>query len=118
MAKVLELDRRIVGAISDTDWDGNAPGDLLVDSFRRQAATIAAYGAYARHLGTDPISISQWQDIPPVPSSAFKSHDLSAAPLGPDAVTFETSGTTISQPGRVRLSSTTLYETSLLHSFR
>ncbi len=52
-----------------------------------------------------------------MPASAFKTHDLSAAPAGTETVAFETSGTTISRPGRVRLSSTKVYEASLLRSF-
>lgn len=92
--------------------------ELLLRSFRAQVQTIEPYGAFVRHLGVDPETVTRWQDIPPVPCSAFKSHDLSAlAADAPSAVTFETSGTTISQPGRVRLSETRLYETSLLRNF-
>jgi hypothetical protein len=96
--------------------------ELMLRSFRHQAASIPAYGAYVRHLGVDLARVKDWREIPPVPASAFKSHDLSAAPTetqgAPGAVTFETSGTTISQPGRVRLSSTKLYEASLLRNFQ
>jgi len=90
----------------------------MVRSFREQASVIAPYGAYVRHLGIDPDAITRWQDIPPVPCSAFKSHDLTAAPAAEEGgVLFETSGTTISQPGRVRLSDTSLYEASLRRNF-
>lgn len=86
-------------------------------SYRTQSSTIPAYSDYLRHLGVDAALAASWRDIPPVPTSAFKSHDLCAAPLGTEVVTFETSGTTISKPGRVRLSSTAPYEASLLKSF-
>ena len=85
--------------------------------FRDQSSAIPAYSGYVRYLGVDPSAIGSWRDIPPVPTSAFKTHDLSAAPVGGETVTFETSGTTISRPGRVRLSSTDLYEASLLLRF-
>ena len=88
-----------------------------IAAFRIQASAIAAYAEYVRYLGIDPRGINDWREIPPVPSSAFKSHDLSAAPAGSEAAIFETSGTTISRPGRVRLASTDLYEASLLDSF-
>jgi hypothetical protein len=88
-----------------------------LESFRLQARTIPAYAAYVHHLGLDPEGVADWRDIPPVPASAFKSHDLSAAPPDGETVIFETSGTTISRPGRVRLGSTALYEASLLKSF-
>lgn len=88
-----------------------------IAAFRIQSSAIPAYADYVRYLGIDPGQIEDWRDIPPVPTSAFKSHDLSAAPAGGEAAIFETSGTTISRPGRVRLASTDLYEASLLDSF-
>ncbi len=99
------------------DGGDAAFGALALESFRAQCETIPAFGAFARHLGRGPGDVHRWQDIPPVPASAFKSHDLSAASAGFEAVVFETSGTTISRPGRVRLGSTRLYEASLLRSF-
>ena len=100
------------------DAESRCTDELLLRSFRGQVESIPPYGAYVRHLGVDPAAVTRWQDIPPVPCSAFKSHDLSAAPPDSTAgVTFETSGTTISQPGRVRLSDTRLYEASLLRNF-
>lgn len=87
------------------------------DTYRLQSSTIPAYSAYLLHLGVNPSATANWRDIPPVPASAFKSHDLSAAPIGSEVVTFETSGTTISRPGRARLSSTVVYEASLLRNF-
>lgn len=118
-----ELTDSIRDHIEGVGWapDGAAPRateDLMLRSFRRQVETIPPYGAYVRHLGIEPASVTRWQDIPPVPCSAFKSHDLTAAPGGDGkGVLFETSGTTISQPGRVRLSDTSLYEASLRKNF-
>ncbi|MGE5177810.1 MAG: hypothetical protein ACM3PF_01815 [Bacteroidota bacterium] len=99
------------------DAESRRSEELLLRSFRAQVASIPPYAAYVRHLGVDPARVARWQEIPPVPCSAFKSHDLSAAPEGAGGVTFETSGTTISQPGRVHLSDTALYEVSLLRNF-
>jgi hypothetical protein len=119
----VSLESDILELIFNTGRDTEAvPGgrveELMLRSFRAQVGAIPPYGAYVRHLGLDPVRITRWQDIPPVPSSAFKSHDLSAAPHETKGeVVFETSGTTISQPGRVRLSSTVLYYQSLLRSF-
>ena len=103
--------------IPDVDSDRGFSHHAL-ERFRHQCAAIPAYGAFARHLGRGPDDVRDWRDIPPVPASAFRSHDLSAAPSGREAVTFETSGTTISRPGRVRLSDTALYEASLSRSFQ
>ena len=85
--------------------------------FKRQCYTIPEYGRYARHLGRGPEHVRDWREIPPVPVSAFRSHDLSAATPGTEIVTFETSGTTISRPGRVRLRDTLWYQTSLSLGF-
>ncbi len=85
--------------------------------WREQVAAIPDYAAYCRYLGRTPDSVRDWRDIPPVPASAFKSHDMSAAPRGEEAAVFETSGTSVSRPGRVRLGSAGLYEDSFLRSF-
>jgi hypothetical protein len=85
--------------------------------FRSQFASIPAYAAYCRYLGRTPDTVTDWRDIPPVPASAFKSHDMSAAPRGEEAAIFETSGTSVSKPGRVRLGSTAGYEAALVKSF-
>jgi hypothetical protein len=90
---------------------------LLLAAYRHQFDSIAPYAAWARHLGRTPERIARWEEIPAVPASAFKSHDLSSAPPGREAAIFETSGTSISRPGRVRLGSTRLYEASLRSNF-
>lgn len=100
-------------------------GDFLTDAstldwferFRAHFATIPPYAAYCRYLGRTPETVTDWRDIPAVPASAFKTHDLSAARPGTEAAVFETSGTSVSKPGRVRLGSTAAYESSLLRSF-
>ena len=115
------IDSEVLHWIERAPWaPNNGSGSretekLMLRAFRHQADAVPAYAAYIRHLSVDPARVKDWREIPPVPASAFKSHDLSSAPSpsdAPGAVTFETSGTSISQPGRVRLSSTRLYETS------
>lgn len=105
------------GACPDETFDR-----LALALGKTQLSRIEPWRAYAAHLGVSPDTLTHWREIPPVPCSAFKSHDLSAAPDqggAPDMseVVFETSGTSISRPGRVRLGSTELYERSLLRSF-
>jgi len=88
-----------------------------VRTFVFQRDVIPDYGAYSRHLGLETRDCRLWKDIPAVPVSAFRSHDLSASPPKGETVAFETSGTTISRPGRVRLSDTSIYEASLSRNF-
>jgi len=106
-----ELERELVGLVNGADVDAEA---LSLRLHRFQTRMIPEYGAYVRHLGG---TVETWRSIPAVPASAFRTHDLSASRNGGEAVVFETSGTTISLPGRVRLRSTRLYEASLLRSF-
>ena len=113
--------------IATASWgeQGAALADefAAIPLFQHQARVIQPYAAYLEYLAIAPGRITDWRDIPPVPASAFKSHDLSVAPPeidgrpGSPGVVFETSGTTVSQPGRVRLADTGLYEASLLRSF-
>jgi acyl-CoA synthetase (AMP-forming)/AMP-acid ligase II len=117
-----ELERKLASVLQSASWiesqDDSRFPDVALTSFRHQIDRIPAYRAYVDHLGVDSSLLSDWQRIPPVPASAFKTHDLSAAPLGAEAAIFETSGTTISRPGRVRLRTTALYEASLLANAR
>jgi hypothetical protein len=111
-----EIEREVLAFIQTAEWaERHGFTDLALRSFEHQSQTITSYGAYARHR--DATSIRSWEEIPPVPASAFRSHDLSAAPPGEELVTFETSGTAVSLRGRVRLRSTLLYRASLLRNF-
>ena len=111
----------LLRAIAGVAWEGAEEdvSSLALRVFRLQCDAIPAYGAYARHLGRGPDQVRDWREIPPVPASAFRMsrHYLSAAPSDRGAVVFETSGTTISLPGRVWLSDTRLYEASLTRNF-
>ena len=115
--------RDLIRFIEEVRWEDRDAGadqafaDLALRSFRRQCEAIPAFGAYARHVGRGPEEVRDWRDIPPAPASAFRSYELSAARAGEETVTFETSGTTISRPGRVRLRSTELCQSSLSRNF-
>ena len=111
-----EIERELLAFIQTADWaERDGFKALALQSFQYQSENIASYGAYARHR--DARAVRSWEDIPPVPASAFRSHELSAAVPGEELITFETSGTTVSLPGRVRLRSMLLYRASLLRSF-
>ena len=113
-----EVGRQIARAEWDSDHDEEGFTRAALMLFRFQAEHMPPYLAFAFHLGIDPTGLTDWRDIPPVPASAFKGHDLSIAPPGSEAAIFETSGTSISRPGRIRLGSTVLYEASLLQNFK
>ena len=117
----VDLSDGIPSLIAEGSWvSGGASepfGSSCLARFRRQYELIPAYAAYCRYLGRTPDSVADWRDVPPVPASAFKTHDMSAAPRRAEAAIFETSGTSVSKPGRVRLGSTAAYEASLLKCF-
>jgi acyl-protein synthetase LuxE len=120
-SRLSDLEHALLGHLSALDRGASGEpdfGGLALASFRQQHARIPAYRSYVDHLGVDPSRLADWREIPPVPASAFKTHDLSAVPQGEEAVIFETSGTTISRPGRIRLRTTELYEASLLANAR
>jgi hypothetical protein len=118
----MSLTREIEEAIRSGVCPDSTFDRLALALARTQLSRIEPWRAYAAHLGVSPDTLTDWREIPPVPCSAFKSHDLSIAPpdasgtSGAPGVMFETSGTSISRPGRVRLGSTDLYERSLLRS--
>lgn len=111
--------RSRLGASGVFPWSAEAGrfGVGAQEQFVWQYSSISPYAAYCGYLGRTPRTVTDWRDIPPVPTSAFKTHDMSSAPHGSEAVIFETSGTSVSKPGRIRLGSTAAYETSLLQSF-
>ena len=120
-AKLLDL-------VRGSSWDDPAHRESVFETLATevlafQVKNIEAFGRYVAHVSAGRLHLSDWREIPPVPASAFKSHDLSAAPPevdgkpGSPGVVFETSGTSISSPGRIRLSSTALYEASLSRNF-
>ena len=89
--------------------------------FRWQVASNAAYRGYCAGRGATPASVTGWEDVPPVPTSAFRHvRLLSLEPSkGPEAV-FRTSGTTRGEGGRGEhpVASLALYRAALLPAFR
>jgi hypothetical protein len=94
-------------------------GSLAQDLFEHQFSTNLPYRRYARSLGRTPETINSWQEIPAVPTSAFK---LAEFPLisGQFEWTkrFLTSGTTTETRGIHYLPDTRLYEHSLLATWK
>ncbi|MDB4950321.1 MAG: hypothetical protein JWM27_2970 [Gemmatimonadetes bacterium] len=70
-------------------------GALARDVFAHQFAGNAPYRAFCERRGTTPDTVARWQDVPAVPTDAFKAAALvvggAAAPM---AAVFRTSGTT------------------------
>ena len=84
--------------------------------FAHQFAHVAPYRAFCERRGATPDTVSSWEDVPPVPTAAFRTADLASGP--PEAI-FRTSGTTggSSSPGRHLVPHLDLYRASALAAF-
>jgi hypothetical protein len=68
-------------------------GDLAIAIFRHQYRCNAPYRAFCDARGADPDRVLSWQQVPAVPTDAFKAAALVCGDAEPVAV-FRTSGTT------------------------
>jgi len=95
-------------------------GAVALEVFAFQFARNAAYRAYAVARGRTPETVARWQDIPAIPTDAFKfpAHPLRTFPAAAVAKTFRTSGTTRDIRGRHEFDDLSLYESSILHGWR
>lgn len=108
------------------DWMTEAEADrdevrfdaLALDLFRFQYAACEPYRRYCDALGRDPRTVSRANDVPAVPTGAFKEFDLRCFPAHETVLTFHTSGTSTERRGALHLDTVVLYETSLLASLR
>ena len=117
-AEEAALDARILAAIDAYALDDGAFLALARDLFAYQVRCNAPYAAYARSLGYDAERLpDRVEDIPAVPSAAFKEARLATFPDDETAIWFETSGTTLGRGGRHAFATTALYDAALLASF-
>ncbi len=67
--------------------------------FAHQFARNAPYRAFCERRGVTPGNVAAWEDVPPVPTAAFRSADLAC---GPAEAVFRTSGTSRGPAARGR----------------
>ena len=116
-----EIERAVLAWI---DEGVPAPADdarfetLALALFRLQYEHGAAYRRICAAFGVEPARVRSWQQIPAVPTGAFKEGRL--AIFAPDATirTFRTSGSTTAARGALHLDTLALYDASLLATFR
>jgi hypothetical protein len=104
----------------DAPFSASAFNELALRVFRFQAAANPSYGRYVARRGVDPRSVSDWRDVPFLPTRAFKVMPMvSGNPTRVDAV-FRTSGTTrgSGSRGSHHVRDLELYRASLLPNFR
>ena len=83
--------------------------------FAHQYSSLPAYRAFCDRRGVTPATVVRWEDVPAVPTAAFRRADLAAGP--PEAV-FRTSGTTdAGARGRHLVPHLALYRAAALTTF-
>jgi hypothetical protein len=70
---------------------------LALDAFAWQLERVEPYRRLCERRGLNPRTVTDWRWVPPVPTAAFKTLTLAAAP---DAVIFRSSGTTAGEEQR------------------
>lgn len=105
---------------ADAPLSDDAFEQLAVRVFRHQWEANATFRAFCGGRGVTPDGVVRWQDIPPVPASAFKEVDLWSGGTGAPEATFLTSGTTggTTRRGRHLVARLSLYRASALATLR
>lgn len=99
--------------------DAALPFEQLAQAlFAFQYERCAPYRAYCDRLGRTPSVVSDWRDIPAVPTSAFKDFVLTCFPPSAAVAEFHTSGTTTGRPGRHLFRTLELYQAAIPEPFR
>lgn len=105
--------RGVSRPMPEAEWD-----TLARRVFAHQFAHNRPYQAYCAARGRTPDRIASWQEIPAVPTAAFKEVPLCSFPPEQATAVFETSGTTAGgRSGRHYLRTTALYDAALLPPF-
>jgi hypothetical protein len=89
--------------------------ETALEVFAYQFERNLPYRRYAESLGKTPTTVGKWQDIPSIPTDAFKfpEHPLRCFSAESVKATFRTSGTTKDIRGEHHFEDATLYETSV-----
>src|SRR5882724_9538040 len=117
MPRCVTLEEELAAAI-EAAGRGAPPPDFAAWALRvfaHQFEHNAPYRAFCTRRGVTPATVARWEDVPAVPSAAFRQVDLACGP--PEAV-FSTSGTTSAAArGRHLVPHLALYRASALATF-
>ncbi len=93
---VRELDKDILEfVLRGMDYsDEERFNELALGEFELQYHTVEPYRAYCDRKGASPAAMKQWQQIPAVPSAAFKKFVMASFPVEKAEHAYFTSGTT------------------------
>ena len=113
-----ELTQRMEDGAGAT-WTDEEFTRFALDAFRHQCEAVPLVGRFAELRDQPPSRVSRWEDIPAIPTSAFKRFDFHDRDR-PVVRIFRTSGTTQGESARGRhfLVDLELYHASLVPTFR
>lgn len=97
---------------SEADFEATA---LQVFGFQYENNTV--YRTYCQHIGKSKENVQTLSDIPFLPISFFKTHDVKTGDFEPELI-FRSSGTTGMERSRHLIKDAALYRKSLIESFR
>ena len=100
------------GVSTDQEFD-----DLARSLFAFQFQQCAPYRAHCVQQQRTPETVRHWQQIPAVPTSAFKDFALASFPVAEAVAEFHTSGTTGARTGRHYFPTLALYQAALRPQF-
>lgn len=86
-------------------------------TFLNQTQHNALYAEFVKHLGIDPRQINTLTDIPFLPISFFKTHQVKTGDFK-EQITFTSSGTTGQTPSQHAVRDLSIYETSFNQAFK
>ncbi|MBW2712432.1 MAG: long-chain fatty acid--CoA ligase [Deltaproteobacteria bacterium] len=114
------LDGRVLDWMRESNWkeDDARFEELALDLFAFQYEHCAPYHRLCQARNLTPTEVARWQDIPTVPSAAFKEFSLRCFDETNTVKRFVTSGTTTQTPGTLYLDNLDIYEASLRASFQ
>ncbi len=115
-----ELDAAVIAWMREPAWrpDDARFGALAHALFAFQFERCAPYRRFCEVRGRTPADVRRWQDVPAVPTGAFKELALTSFPPERAAHVFRTSGTQTASRGSLLLDTLAVYEASLRAAFR
>jgi hypothetical protein len=114
------LDAAVLAWLREPEWkrDDARFEALALALFAFQFEHCGPYRRFCEGRGRTPGSVARADEIPPVPTGAFKELVLTSFPPQRAVRVFRTSGTSAQARGALHLDTLALYEASLLPAFR
>jgi len=115
------LDKKILSFIAQPQKASSRESrfnELALELFRHQYDQNALYRRFCELSGVDPVKVSCWENIPALPTGAFKDFFVSSFPRKKTVRLFKTSGTTLERPGTHPFDTLKLYDAAVPGPFR